>query len=310
MSLNGDFYFDNRSLSSLKYQARAAGGQQETLKKVSQQFEAFFIKIMLKSMRDASVSSGEGLFDSQATQFYQQMFDDQLSVTMASRGSFGISNLLQQQLSTTPETEAKESKRLFSVPERGHFQAEKTAPQAQPITTRPMAEMAELKRPFSAESPAEFVASLRPYAVAAAKKIGIDANVLIAQAALETGWGQKIPKKASGQSSFNLFGIKADQRWQGERVVINTVEFKRDRFVTEKAAFRAYGSVKESIDDYIQFVKRQPRYKMALANSNDAERYLHELKKAGYATDPEYDHKIIRIMRGRFIAADSMQTKS
>ncbi|MDQ7015115.1 MAG: flagellar assembly peptidoglycan hydrolase FlgJ [Gammaproteobacteria bacterium] len=295
MSLNGDFYFDNRSLSSLKYQARAAGGQEETLKKVSQQFEAFFIKIMLKSMRDASASSGEGLFDSQATQFYQQMFDDQLSVTMSSRGSFGISNLLQQQLSTT-ETE---SKRLFSVPERSRFQAQQTIPQPPSITTR---RMAELEPHFSAESPAEFVTSLRPYAVAAAKKIGIDANVLIAQAALETGWGKKIPKQTSGQSSFNLFGIKADQRWQGERVVINTVEFKQDRFVTEKASFRAYDSVKESIEDYIQFVKREPRYKMALANSNDAERYLHELKKAGYATDPEYDHKIIRIMRGRFIA--------
>lgn len=308
MNLDGDFYFDNRSLSALKYQARDGDeGKQESLKKVAEQFEAFFIKMMLKSMRDAN--SGEGLFESQSTRFYEEMFDSQLSVTMAKRGSFGISDLIAQQVSVEPKPESASTAASPIIPSNTHFQARNmVVPQNRvQLEKTVMPKTAPL---FSVSSPSEFVAAIRPYAEIAAKKIGLDANVLIAQSALETGWGQKIPQHASGESSFNLFGIKADQRWQGERVVIKTTEFKEDRFVTEKAEFRAYHSVQESIDDYVQFIKQQPRYKTAVLHVNDAEQYLHELKKAGYATDPEYDYKIIRIMRGRFVAEEWRQAKN
>jgi len=308
VNLDGDFYFDNRSLSALRYQAREGEeGKQESLKKVSEQFEAFFIKMMLKSMRDAS--SGEGLFDSQSTRFYEEMFDNQLSVTMAKRGSFGISGLISQQVSAEIETPSK-TESLSLLPSTAmHVQAHNSVAARSPLRVEKPISSTPTAPAFSVNSPAEFVAAIRPYAERAAKKVGLDANVLIAQSALETGWGQKIPQHASGESSFNLFGIKADQRWQGERLVIKTTEFKEDRFVTEKAAFRAYHSVAESIDDYVQFIKQQPRYKTALLSANDAEQYLHELKKAGYATDPEYDHKIIRIMRGRFVTEGWLQAK-
>jgi len=310
VNLAGDFYFDNRSLSALKYQAREGDeGKQESLKKIAEQFEAFFIKMMLKSMRDAS--SGEGLFESQSTRFYEEMFDSQLSVTMAKRGSFGISDLIAQQVSVEiePEPEPVSITAPPILPFTAHFQARNiAAPQNRVLLEK--AVMPKTAPLFSVNSPSEFVAAIRPYAENAAKKIGLDANVLIAQSALETGWGQKIPQHASGESSFNLFGIKADQRWQGERVVIKTTEFKEDRFVTEKAEFRAYHSVQESIDDYVHFIKQQPRYKTAVLHVNDAEQYLHELKKAGYATDPEYDYKIIRIMRGRFVAEEWRQAKN
>ena len=152
------------------------------------------------------------------------------------------------------------------------------------------------------ESPAEFVRDIWPHAVNAAKQLGVDPKVLVAQSALETGWGSKLPQHPDGRSSFNLFGIKAGESWQGDRVRVSTLEFEGDRFVSEKSAFRSYPSVADAMSDYVDFLKSRARYAGALENAADPEKYSRALQDAGYATDPVYADKILRVMDSAPIA--------
>ncbi|MEM7293367.1 MAG: flagellar assembly peptidoglycan hydrolase FlgJ [Pseudomonadota bacterium] len=147
------------------------------------------------------------------------------------------------------------------------------------------------------DSPAEYVRDIWPYAVSAAKELGVDPRVLVAQSALETGWGLKVPKRPDGSSSFNLFGIKAGRNWTGDKVMVNTLEYVDKTFVKERSAFRAYDSIEHAMDDYVSFLKGQARYADALENAADPEKYSRELQRAGYATDPIYADKILRVMR-------------
>ena len=140
-----------------------------------------------------------------------------------------------------------------------------------------------------------FISQLLPYAQHAAKELGVDANVLIAQAALETGWGQSVIKDSQDENSFNLFNIKADKSWQGKQTRVSTMEYEGGVAKTELAGFRTYASYKQSFDDYVNFIKSNPRYSEALKHASNAERYVRELQKAGYATDPHYAEKIMSI---------------
>ena len=145
------------------------------------------------------------------------------------------------------------------------------------------------------DSPKDFVARLTPFAKKAAKALGTDPAVLIAQAALETGWGKKVIKNAAG-SSHNLFNIKADPRWDGGKVATNTLEFHQGIPVQEKAAFRAYANYQDSFNDYVRFLNDNPRYGDALAQPEDPKQFIRNLHQAGYATDPKYADKIIGVM--------------
>ena len=152
------------------------------------------------------------------------------------------------------------------------------------------------------DSPAEFVRDIWPHAVDAAQQLGVDPKVLVAQSALETGWGSKLPHRADGRSSFNLFGIKAGSDWGGERTVVSTLEFEGDRFVAEKSAFRMYASVADAMSDYVDFIKGRARYADVLKNAADPEKYSRALQRAGYATDPVYADKILRVMQSEPLA--------
>ena len=144
---------------------------------------------------------------------------------------------------------------------------------------------------FKPAGPAEFVDQLRPYAQAAAKKLGVDADALIAQAALETGWGEHMLRDSQGRASFNLFNIKA-HGWQGPSVAKRTLEFDGNTARTESARFRSYDSLQQAFDDYASFLQNNPRYADALAAGGDASAYAQGLQDAGYATDPQYAAKI------------------
>ncbi|MEJ2416793.1 MAG: flagellar assembly peptidoglycan hydrolase FlgJ [Exilibacterium sp.] len=146
-----------------------------------------------------------------------------------------------------------------------------------------------------AANPEAFVDALSPYARAAAEQLGVDPGVLIAQAALETGWGQHVLHDSAGNSSFNLFNIKADSHWRGERINVTTVEFKDGLAVREKADFRRYDGLQQSFADYVDFLTSSSRYQPALAAGTDAEDYMRALQRAGYATDPNYADKVLRI---------------
>jgi len=145
--------------------------------------------------------------------------------------------------------------------------------------------------------PKDFVSALTEPAKAVQEKIGVPFQVVIAQAALETGWGQKIIKDQQGGSSNNLFNIKADNRWAGEQVQKDTLEFELGAMVKKSAPFRAYQSLEASFNDYVDFLSGNDRYQDALQNPSNVEHFLHGLQKAGYATDPQYANKIMATLR-------------
>jgi flagellar protein FlgJ len=156
--------------------------------------------------------------------------------------------------------------------------------------------------PDKFESPEEFVAALLPLADEVAAELGVDPKVLLAQAALETGWGKHIIRDANGDSSNNLFNIKADKRWDGERAQVNTLEYRDGLAQQEKALFRSYDSFEQSFRDYADFLKTSPRYQQALDAAADPRQYLQQLQAAGYATDPAYADKITTIFESRILA--------
>ncbi|WP_460416226.1 flagellar assembly peptidoglycan hydrolase FlgJ [Pseudomonas sp. microsymbiont 2] len=142
-----------------------------------------------------------------------------------------------------------------------------------------------------------FVATMLPMAEQAAKRIGIDPRYLVAQAALETGWGKSVMRNADGSSSHNLFGIKASGSWQGGEARAITSEFRDGQFVKETAAFRSYDSYQDSFHDLVSLLQNNGRYKDAVGAADNPEQFARELQKAGYATDPDYARKIISIAR-------------
>lgn len=157
--------------------------------------------------------------------------------------------------------------------------------------------------PARFDTPEQFIDMLMPVAQSVAGDLGVDPKVLLAQAALETGWGKHLIQRGEGGSSHNLFNIKADRRWGGDRVAANTLEFRNGIPQRETAAFRAYGSYEESFRDYVAFLQGSPRYQQALEAVADPYDYLRQLQQAGYATDPRYAEKISNILDGELLAS-------
>jgi flagellar protein FlgJ len=162
--------------------------------------------------------------------------------------------------------------------------------------------VAEKTQPQRFETPEQFVATLLPLAESVAAELGVDPKVLLAQSALETGWGRYLIQRPEGGSSHNLFNIKADSRWSGEKALVGTVEFRDGVAQKERSAFRVYDSYEESFRDYATFLKNSSRYQQALEQAGDPYQYLRGLQQAGYATDPEYAEKIGRIFEGDVLA--------
>lgn len=155
--------------------------------------------------------------------------------------------------------------------------------------------LAPAKQAF--ESPDAFVATMLPMAQQAADRIGVDPLYLVAQAALETGWGKSVMRQQNGSSSHNLFGIKATGNWQGAQARAITSEFKGGQMVKETADFRSYDSYQDSFHDLVTLLQSNNRYKEVLNAADKPEQFVRELQKAGYATDPEYASKISQIAK-------------
>ena len=141
-------------------------------------------------------------------------------------------------------------------------------------------------------SPEDFVQQLWPCAEEAGKALGVDPKHLLAQAALETGWGKSLPCDVDGTTSFNFFGIKAGNSWQGDSVSVKTLEFEGGVPVPRQARFRAYDSAADSFRDYVEVLRNNPRFAGALNTGSDAKAFANALQKGGYATDPRYAMKI------------------
>lgn len=105
--------------------------------------------------------------------------------------------------------------------------------------------------------------------------------------------------------THNLFGIKADPRWEGPKTVVSTLEYEKGVASRQKAAFRSYESFEESFNDYVDFLTSGSRYKGALAKVDSPDRYFEALQQAGYATDPHYARKLKQVLRSDAIAGYS-----
>ena len=216
MNISGsqaDIYADFNGLAQLKAKAGGASAEkQEALEEVARQFETIFLKVMLKSMRD-TVPDSE-LIDNEKTKFYESMYDDQISLDLSKRGNLGLANMIVQQfggkqtIAPVGETMSLSNYRDFAV------QRIQGALQVRDVQLEGAGKISSNK----IESPEAFINKLWPQAQEAAKDLGVDARVLLAQSALETGWGKHVMQNKAGQSSHNLFGIKASHGWEGKTV--------------------------------------------------------------------------------------------
>ena len=281
-----DVYTDIQGLSRLRGQARTNSDQ--ALREVAGQFEALFIQMMLKSMRDANLA--EGMLDSQHSRTYQSMYDKQIAIELSKQQRLGLADMMVRQLSRAAEQGSGDTAEAAPITARNN-----QVNSAEGETERSPAPAAADWKPESAEA---FVRELWPHAQRTARDLGTHPELLLAQAALETGWGQHMIRGSDGSNSFNLFGIKADGRWQGERALTETIEFKDGLMRKQQASFRAYASLADSFADYASFLKSNPRYRQALNRAADAPAFAQALSAAGYATDPDYSGKITRIMDG------------
>ena len=264
---------------------RAGQNSPEALKEVAQHFESLFVQMMMKAMRDATQEGG--LFNSDEMKFHQGMFDQQMSLHLSQSGGMGLAPIIERQLAGPSQTGGR-SGELDSL-------ASYSRDLRRPVVAQQVAAPA-VQKDFVPASPEAFIGELWPHAQKAAGALGVDAEVLVAQAALESGWGKYTIRRADGSNSFNLFGIKADAQWQGERAVKSTLEYRDGIAQKERGVFRAYHSLEETFADYVNFLNK-PRYRQALEAAGDSEAFLRQLQDSGYATDPRYAEKISALMK-------------
>jgi len=248
----------------------------QAINAVAQQVEALFLQMMLKSMRDATAAEET---DSNEMGMYHDMFDKQVALSISQHADLGIARLLKRQLGGKPAT---------SILKMGEG-AEAPA--------------ASLPSAAIAHSPAEFVNQVMPSIRRAAAGLGLDPSGMLAQAALETGWGQRMPRNADGSPSHNLFGIKAGDEWTGPKATADTIEVINGVATPRRSTFRAYASVEESVNDFANLLKNSPRYRDVIAAGRDPHAYIASMGKSGYATDPEYGNKLNQILRSDTLAS-------
>ncbi len=359
-SASSRIYTDFSGLQKLKASARSESP--EAVKAVAKEFEASFVEMMLKSLRDAS--SDEGIMESDGSRMYQDMFDKQIAVDISERGDFGVARVIEKQLSKDqqkPAIEAGDKQRKTDRRKQvtvdtgiaGLIKAQfakikqmptveagvkgfgpsgqnpfnltgllpdkpilnQSIPARRNISPKPIIDLApgspiilnhtvqrsteivnkEVQR-TTFKTPDEFIETMRPHAERAAKEIGVNPDLLIAQAALETGWGKRVIKNSDGSNSHNLFGIKASRSWNGDSVNVGSLEYRNGVAKKEVSAFRSYDSFTESFKDYVDFIKNQSRYEGAVEKAGNSRAYIKGLQTAGYATDPNYANKVMNIL--------------
>ena len=269
------------------------------MKNAAQQFEAVFLQMVLKSMRDASPK--EGLFDSEQSRLYQSMLDQQLAQTMSAKGSTGLAALIEKQLSRGLAAEQNVPLSPAAAGERAGVRGQPEGAVAPPFT--PTLSPPGGERGNDVPAPAsEFVNRLWSHANEASRSTGIPAHFMIGQAALETGWGRSELRFSDGTPTYNLFGIKAGRNWQGAVAEATTTEYVNGVAQKTVERFRAYSSYAEAFRDYANLLTSNPRY-AAVVNQQDAAGFARGLQKAGYATDPMYAAKLERIIGGPALRA-------
>jgi len=283
-------YTDLNGLASLKKDSKSP----QAIHAVAQQVDALFLQMMLKSMREASADAGEA--DSNEMGMYQDMFDKQVALNLSQHQGLGLGSLVTRQLSAAAASPSG---------------TQSSAPQAPAASTNagtaegPDAEGSAAAAPSTTmlQTASQFVSEVLPTISRAAQALGVSPLGMLAQAALETGWGKRMARTAQGAPSLNMFGIKAGDTWDGARASASTVEFSGGVATQRHTAFRAYASIEESVGDFANLLKGSPRYHNAIAAGGNAQAYVNSIGQSGYATDPEYGNKLNEILNGSTLRA-------
>jgi len=330
-------FTDINSLNHIREQAKVDSSA--AIKSAAKEFEAFFMNMMLKSMRQASDAMGEdSMFSSPQEKMFIGMLDEQMSVELSQKGNLGIADLMVRdilgeqsviqvankidsnaatKISNTPDHVITHTSAFIQAPkldinrfnssiEEPRQVVENIGPAGkienpQVTATEYLHKIVTPIKKAIFDTAQSFVETLAPLANTMAKKLGVDPRVLLAQSALETGWGKHVMHNEHGLSSNNLFGIKAQKNWQGEKISSDTLEVENGQLVKKRDEFRAYTDFEQSFSDYVDFIKKNPRYQKALEAVQDTTEYLQQLQGAGYATDPNYANKILKIFSGDII---------
>ncbi len=330
--MNSSFvYHDLSALNDIKLQARQ--DEVAALHNVAQQFESMLLDQMFKTSRSTlEIINPDSLMSGHAASTWQQMHDQQMALTLSANGGMGLADALVDQWASQLGLSGKElpsevqglelmdRPRVLRAPELtaeqiAALQARQQASQ-RPSAQTPTSEVpVMLARSQAIESdqgldqdldqdldlPAHvlnFVAKLLPSVNIVAEELGVDPRFILAQAALETGWGRQMIRTQDGQNSHNLFGIKSHRDWQGPSAQVMTHEYRQGVRLQQQDGFRVYQDYEHSMRDYVEFLRSNPRYQQALASASDGHAYAQALQKAGYATDPRYAQKIISIAEG------------
>lgn len=274
LNTSANLALDAQSLERLRAQAKQSPDQ--ALKEAAQQFESVFLNMMLKSMREATPQ--DGMLDSDQTRMFTGMLDQQLAQSMASRG-VGLADIMVRQL--RGQTAEDMSQKTGTQPSSTVSQVS--------IGTLPSAAYGE-------DAQKDFVNRMLPYAKQASQASGVPLQLILGQAALESGWGKREIRMPDGGSSYNLFGIKANADWNGQIAEVMTTEYRNGVPSKQVEKFRAYSSYAEAFKDYAELLGNNPRYAGVLQQGGDAAEMARALQKAGYATDPQYADKLVSVM--------------
>ncbi|HEX3140694.1 MAG TPA: flagellar assembly peptidoglycan hydrolase FlgJ, partial [Rhizobacter sp.] len=233
---------DVRALANLRN--TASTDPKAAVRDAAKQFEGIFMQQLMKSMREASVSSG--MLDNAGTKMGTEMLDTQFAAQMTGLPG-GLSEVIARQL-----------ERQLGEPLANMAADAAAAPNAKPA-------IKEATVPLSSnlsgrERQIGFLKLHDSAAKAAEAATGIPANFMVAQAAHESGWGRHEIKNSDGSTSFNVFGIKAGGNWTGPTTEVTTTEVVDGQARKVKAKFRAYGSYEEAFTDYAKMMKNNPRY--------------------------------------------------
>ena len=281
-NLNG-LAADSQSLDALRTQAKQA--PDKALVSAAKQFEAVFMNMLMKSMRDATPQ--EGMFDNEQTKMFTSMLDQQLTQNIGGSKGIGLAEMMVKQLS-------RNAGYIEQAAEAGH--GLKPAVVAAPLAAQAARSGNAIPSAYSENTQQDFVRRMLPHATIASQETGLPAHQMIGQAALESGWGRREILNADGSNSYNLFGIKAGADWKGKVAAVKTTEYHNGVASKPVEKFRAYDSYADSFRDYAKLLSENPRYAKVLEQGDSAQGFARALQNAGYATDPKYADKLVQVI--------------
>lgn len=283
--------WDAQSLNELK--AKAGQDPAANIRPVARQVEGMFVQMMLKSMREALPK--DGVFSSDQTRLYTSMYDQQIAQQMTAGKGLGLAEMMVKQMTqgqTQPAEDTPQVPMKFSLETVTSYQNQALTQLVRKAMPRTLESNEE---PLSGDSK-DFLAQLSLPARLASEQSGVPHHLILAQAALESGWGQRQIRRENGEPSFNLFGVKASGNWKGPVTEITTTEYENGEAKKVKAKFRVYSSYLEALSDYVGLLTRNPRY-AAVTTAVTAEQGAQALQSAGYATDPNYARKLTSMIQ-------------